>query len=376
MRLFTHSLHILERITYRIEDILRPSREPLPASARDEAELPPEGPTISVETALNSRCSSDDDGNPRKFHWGMFERTRRLSDTQIRQVVDLARAPRLTDGKIGIRLEDNMLTFLVDDRAADIQKEKLMVESGMQQQAVGLVCSALGVGTVIKNLGKDGLVISKDEHATVQIRLDAMKPSYDGAYWSELAPAGRSPWLKGNLPDPVRKGDKPLIATLAGLGTSNAGSEVLTGKAMSQLLWAARGRTPHLYNSRPWGLTIPTWGGEQDISSVYVISGNKLSKYVNWHNARPTHSLLELKTIDRHLLQQLKELFPRSDGLVTIGKNEESSRSLWEVGYQLLNMLTQAKAMDVHYDTALLDNSQKWLLAEIGISEPVAAVLL
>jgi hypothetical protein len=372
----TDILSTSERILYRIEDILRPSAELPPEGERDKAELPDEGSTIPVETALNSRCSSDDDGNPRKFHWGMFDRTKKLSEGQIRRVVDLAKIPRLTDGKLEIRVEHNVLTFLVDNHATDIQKEKLMVESGMQQQAVGLFCSALGVGMVMKNLGRDGMRLSEDDHATVQIRLDSMKPSYDGAYWSEMAPAGRAPWLKGNLPDPVRSGDESLIATLADLKTRNTGSEVITEEVMSQLLWAARGRTPHLYKSRPWGLTIPTWGGKQELSSVYAISKNRLSEYINWDNGRPTHSLLELKTTDRGLSQQLGEAYPANDTFVVIGKNEESNRSLWEVGYQLLNVLTQAEALNIRYDATLLDGNRRRLLTKIGVKAPVAVIML
>lgn len=373
---FARSLYIFEKAIYRIEGFLRPPVELPPDSLRDEAELPQEGPTTSVEVALNSRCSSDYDGNPRKSHWGMFDRTRKLSEEQIGEIIDLARIPRLTDGKIGVRREHNMLTFLTDNRATDILKERMMVESGMQQQAVGLICSALGVGAVIKNLGKDGLPVSEDEYATVRIRLDFMKPSYDGAYWSEMAPAGRAPWLKGNLPDPVRSGDNSLVATLASLRTSNAGSEGLTEESMSQLLWAARGRTPHLYESRPWGMTIPTWGGEQDLSSVYAISDSMLAEYTNWIKARPTHSLLEPKEIGEGLLHQLRGCFPQNDRFIIIGRSEDTSRSLWEVGYQLFNILIQARALDLSYEAALLDESQKCLFAEIGIDRPVAIVML
>jgi hypothetical protein len=269
-----------------------------------------------------------------------------------------------------------MLTFLTDNRATDSQKEKLMVESGMQQQAVGLVCSALGVGTVIKNLGKDGSLVSEEEMATVRIRLDAMRPSYGGALWSEMAPGGGAPWLKGNLPDPVRNSNNSLISTLATLGTSNVGSQVLTEESMSQLLWAARGRTPHLYKTKPWGMTIPTWGGKQDISSVYAISQGTLSEYSNWRNARPTHSLLEPKEMGRYSLHQLRELFPLNDRFIIIARNEDTNRSLWEVGYQLLNILIQAKALAVRYEAALPDENRKSLLAEAGIKEPVAIVML
>jgi len=83
----------------------------------------------------------------------------------------------LTDGKVEIRPDQNVLTFVIDNRATDTQRQWLMVESGMQQQAVGLVCSALGVSMVIKNLGKDRLLVWEDERALLQIRLDAMKPT-------------------------------------------------------------------------------------------------------------------------------------------------------------------------------------------------------
>jgi hypothetical protein len=344
-------------------------------SIRDEAELPPEGSTISVEMALNSRCSSDYDGNPRKFHWGVFDRTKKLSEKQIREIIDLAKIPGLTGEKIEIRSDYNTLTFLIDIHATDIQKKWMMVESGMQQQAVGLICSALGVGMVMKNLGKDGLLISDDEYAIVKIRLDAMKATYDGSYWSEMAPSGRPHWLRGNLPDPVRNGKKPLIATLSSLRIKNEGSEILTEEYMSQLLWAARGRTPHLYKSRPWGLTIPTWGGKQNISSVYVISGNRLSKYINWNKNRPTHSLLELKKIDKNLLYPLRKSSFLDERLIVIGRNEDYGRSLWEVGYQLLNILIQAKVLDISYETVFLDENQKNILRYIGIKDPIIIIL-
>ena len=39
-------------------------------------------------------------------------------------------------------------------------------------------------------------------------------------------------------------------------------------KDVSQLLWAARGRTPHKYRGREWGMTIPTWAGGQNLPIV------------------------------------------------------------------------------------------------------------
>ncbi len=467
----------IERVIYRIEDLIKPSIKLLPDSERAEVALSPEGKTVSVETALNSRCTSDYDGNPRKFHWGMFDRTRKLSDKQIKEVIGLAKIPRFTDQRVEIQCNSNMLTFVVETHTSGTVRDWGMVESGMQQQSVGLVCAALGVGMVLKNLGKDGALISATDYATIKAKLDAMKPSYDGSFWSDLPPAGRNPLLRGNLPDPVRKGNRPLIPVLSGVRVKNEGSEILTEEIVSQLLWAARGRTPHLYKSRPWGLTIPTWGGEQDISSLYLISANKLSQYINWANNKPTHSLLYLKKIDRELFNRLEEsfsvtvhphpdpppsrgrgqrntflpvkrgqrntflpmrgqrntflpmrgeerntslpggrgqistalpvknapsslhrgapssppspggrglggggaelsLFSFNDNMIVLGRNENLNRSLWEVGYQLLNILLQAHALDMSYEAALLDEGQKTVLRTIGIKDPVAIVAL
>ena len=366
----------IERLIYRIEDFFKPSVKLPPDSERAGVELSPEGNTISVETALNSRCTSDYDGNPRKFHWGMFDRTKKLSDKQVKKIVSLAKIPRFTDQRVEIQSNRNILTFAIENNIAESAKKIMMVESGMQQQAVGLVCAALGVGMVIKNLGKDGTLVSENDYATVKIRLDAMKPVYDGSFWSDKAPSGRSPWLRGNLPDPVRNSKKPLITALAGLKINNKGSEILTEEIVSQLLWAVRGRTPHLYKSRPWGLTIPTWGGEQDISSIYLISDNTLCKYLNWKKNRPTHSLSDVKRIDEILLNKLKKSFSINEKFIVISINEHFNRALWEVGYQLLNILLQAKALDISYEAVLLDKNQKNIVRNMGINDPVAIITL
>lgn len=343
---------------------------------RPTLDLPSEGPAISVETALNSRCTSDYDGDPEKFHWGMFDKTKKLSDDQIKKVMHLAKIPRFTVEKVEIQSERNMLTFIVDNHASGIEKDWIMVESGMQQQAVGLVCAALGVGMIFKNLGKDGTPISGTEYASVKIKLDPMKPTYNGSFWSTLPPAGTNPWVRGNLPDPIRDGDKPLTSTLTSLRIENKGSIIATEESISQLLWAARGRTPHLYKSKPWGMTIPTWAGEQRISSVYLISNNKLSKYINWDNDRPTHSLSVLNKFDDQLLGELSRLFSPHRKFIILGKNEHFARALWEVGYQLLNLTVQARGLDIGYQAALLDETQKKILGDIGIHDPIAILAI
>jgi hypothetical protein len=229
---------------------------------------------------------------------------------------------------------------------------------------------------VFRNLGKEGCPISDTDYATIRIKLDPMKPAYDGSFWTSLPPSGNKPWLKGNLPDPIRNGKKPLLSTLATLKLKNKYSQKVSEEAISQLLWAARGRTPHLYKSRPWGMTIPTWEGDQNISTVYLISNNKLSKYINWNKNRPTHSLLELKKIDEGSFYQIKRSFSLNDKLIVFGKNENFNRALWEVGYQLLNLLLQAQALDIPYESALLDETNKILLRNIGIKDPVASIAI
>ncbi len=74
-------------------------------------DLPEEGDNISVEMALNSRCTSDYDGNPEKFHWGMFDRKKKLSSEQIKKIISLAKIPRFTRQKAAIRSNCNIFSL-------------------------------------------------------------------------------------------------------------------------------------------------------------------------------------------------------------------------------------------------------------------------
>jgi hypothetical protein len=143
-------LVFLERLFYRIEDMLKPSVIRASLEDQDVVEPPSGGAEVSVEMALNSRCSSDYDGNPRKFHWGMFEETKTLSVEQIGKIIELATIPRFTHVEIRIISDGNSLFFLIDDLPTGKEKDWVMVECGMQQQAVGLICSAFGVGMAIR----------------------------------------------------------------------------------------------------------------------------------------------------------------------------------------------------------------------------------
>ena len=79
--LFLSSL--VRKFFYRIENKFRSPAKPPFKSPREIVTLPGECLKISVEMALNSRCTSDYDGNPKRFHWGMFDPERKLSKDQI-----------------------------------------------------------------------------------------------------------------------------------------------------------------------------------------------------------------------------------------------------------------------------------------------------
>ena len=226
---------------------------------------------------------------------------------------------------------------------------------------------------VFNNQGRDGTVISPAQIETTKIKLGPMKPGYEGSYWTSKVPGEPSPWMSGNLADPDRKGNMPFLSILPELRLQRKTSHSASQDSLSQLLWAARGRTPHYYLARPWGLTIPTWGGRQDISSVYVIKNAKSFSYVNWMDDRPTHMLSDLGEMKVRLFGNNGNGHQDKYGLIIIGINENTNRALWEVGYQLFNILAQAHSLVISYDTHFLDQSQQRQIEQSGIKNPVIA---
>jgi len=376
MSLLSFNASFVRRLYHKIGGRLRSNPNNRPDRERGDAMLPNEGMSIAVETALNSRCTSDYDDDPRNFHWGMFDKNKKLTPDQIQQVLSMAKIPRFTNGAIEIKSETNTMTFLIDSRLSALQRDGALVESGMQHQAVGLVCAALGIGYVFSSLGVEGKAISADQFATVRIQLGAMQPSYNGAYWSTAAPAEIKPWKSGTLPDPVRQGNKPLIAALARLKTHTDAGKNPSLDDLGQLLWAARGRTPHYHLSSPWGMTIPTYHGDEGISEVFVISDGKVSKYINWKNNRPTHSL-EVVGEFRDDAGYLPAHQQKSgNSIIVLNRNLSEGRAYWEIGYQLLNLMLQAQSLELHYAALLLEEHQKIPFQAAGIKDPVAAISL
>jgi hypothetical protein len=372
MAIFSFKSSFLRKIFYKIQNRINPPSEPKPDSERAEASLPREGVAVSVEMALNSRCTSDYDDNPKNFHWGMFDKTKKLTQAQVEQIITHARIPRFTDASIEIKNEKNMLTFTIDNHVTQLVRDWAMVESGMQQQALGLVCAALGSGYVFSAFGEEGKSISEDKFATVRIKLDAMKPSYDGAYWSSFAPLETKPWKSGTLPDPIRQGTKPLLATLEGLKTTNDTGRQISANDLGQLLWAARGRTPHFRLSDPWGMTIPTYHGLNNLSEIYVISDGKISKYINWKDDRPTNSLEQVGRVDAALQTTLSSQYKSYSRFIVLSKNENLGRASLEIGFQMMNLLVQGCALGINYQAVLLDENQKEFYKKAGITGPVA----
>ena len=371
--MFSDYLWMIRKLFYRIEGVFKSPENVLPESKRPYFDIPKEWDTVTVETALNSRCTSDDDGNPYLFHWGMFDRTKQLSDEQIKKIVGLAKIPRFTGERIDIQITRNLLTFVVENQIYGTRKDWLMIESGMQQQAICLICASLGVGVVFSNMGKDGTIISDRDHRTIQIGLDPMKPTYTGSFWTSLPPRRIiESSKKGTLPDPSRKGEKPLISTLPHLGIGKQGVQKTRAAQISQLLWAARGRTPHYYKSRAWGMTIPTWGGEQNISSVYLVSNYEIHKYVNWDKNKPTHSLSFFNKGNTKGFDYMKDAYPNHDNFIILAITEDFARALWEVGYQMFNLLLQADALDLSYKASLSGEQERKALEDLGIARAVA----
>ncbi len=342
---------------------------------RKEYIVPEQSTRITVETALNSRCTSDYDGDPCYFHWGMFDPKRKITQSLIERIIKLAKPPRFTESMIDVRGKQDSLTFVIENGPSGICHDWAMIESGMQQQLVVLICAALGVGMVFRGLGDEGTLLSPKERATVGMKLDAMKPSYDGSYWTQSPPKGPRAWQQGNLPDPDRKGNAALLHVIPMLRKRvSASSMDLSRETVSQLLWAARGRTPHFYKGKPWGMTIPVSRGDQNITNLFLLANGQLCRYVNWTKRHPTHSVDVCRTLKKGTLRSLSSSLGINKYCLVWGRNEFSGRALWEVGYQITNVLLQAIALKCGYDLYLLNEEQKEQLEQIGVRGPAACV--
>ena len=349
----------------------------LTAPKKQIATLPDGGQAISVEEALNSRCTSDSDGRQKAAHWGMMDRSLRLSEHDIEGVKSSASLPGICGHGTSIETEGDYLVFLASRVSHQEERNRLMIENGMRQQALLLACAALGIGTSIFGLGNEGVAFSEQWQATVRIRLSPMKPSYAASYWTSSLPGRPQKWLSGNLPDPQRKGREPLLPILDRIRPHNVTGRQGDIRCLSQILWAARGRTPHYYHSIPWGLTIPTCGGRQDNSRLFIAHEGCFYAYQNWHKKHPTHSLTLRKDVSSAGLQETNRQFPGWNGYLIITAKDDSFVNLLEVGYQALNIMLQAHVLNLGYEFILLSESQRRSLSsQLGVTQVTALVAL
>ena len=352
--LFSHCDRHMQLKTFarKIKGRLKKSRSFPPEAQRTVAVYPEGGELTSVERALNSRCSSDFDNDPTIHHWGMFDPGKKLSQEQIIEIIHISAIPRFSKYLCEIRNKSNTLIFVIDGKAEGFDREVLMIESGMQQQAVSLVCAALGVGSLIRNAGIDGTQLPDGKWCTAYMTINPMKQSYGGSYWSIQAPATENAWKQGNLPDPKRDGGMPLINALSGrlIPEKKVGVYEMAIDHLGQILWSAKGRTPHFYKSIPWGMTIPTWDGTQEITSIFVCNQHGLFKYQNWVKNHPTHSLSQISESNESLFKKMQSNFPEKRNFIYFVKNKPHMAALWECGYSLISALVQLKALNIHAD--------------------------
>lgn len=331
---------------------------------------------VSIEKVLNSRCSCDFDGNPRENHWGIFLKHHRLSQKIMDHVLQCCNAPQYSDGKLVTWFDEKYLFLGFKKAQQPLKTRMLHIESGMQHEAVYLACTALGIGTCIHNVGINGTEY-EDKIATARHLILEKADCYPTGKFTTKTPGPEAPFKPGrNLPEPTRDGDVECLPELKHLTLFNNAGSSAEEKDVPQLLWAAKGRTPHYVKSRPWGLTIPTWGGGQGYTDVYLVRGKKLFRYVNWRRTlpflrgNPTHDIEFLKNVE--ISSQLEGA---SAGII-LSRNEKTSRALWEAGYMLENMFLQARSLGISYESKVFDYNEISLLAEAGIPDAVATVLL
>jgi hypothetical protein len=345
--------------------------------------------TISAEKVLNSRCSSEDLG-PMKSHFGTFT-NKRPQQATIDHILNCLNIPRFSSGKLLSWFKDGHLVLGFQNSEDQYLQRLLHVESGMQHQAVSLAATAQGIGSCIVNQGIDGTP-DKEKTATAQFVLMEMVDPYETGKYTTAAPGPGKPLIHGeNLTDPLRDGYSECLEDLPNLAASKKSGPSAKEKDISQLLWAARGRTPHGIKTRKWklmwGLTIPTWGGVQDYASVYLLRDEKLYKYINWTKSfslmnrlfrekfkwtrgNPTHDIRFVRNLE------LSSHMSGHEEAIFLCQNEQTGRSIWEVGYMLENIFLQAKSLGISYESRIFSAAESSELNALGAPNVVASVFM
>jgi hypothetical protein len=124
-------------------------------------------------------------------------------------------------------------------------------------------------------------------------------------------------------------------------------------------------------------MTIPTWGGEQDISDVSVIWNGMLSRYINRRRgSKWAHALDTSDRVNPGAWTSLLKAHDPFDCFVVFGRNENSGRALWEIGYQLLNAMLQAVSLELKYRALLLNEHQRETFRNSDLKDPIAVLAM
>lgn len=345
--------------------------------------------TVSIEKVLNSRCTCGFETGLKKRHWGIFVSTP-SPRSRVDNLLLYCKVPQFSGGKLAQWFDDEHLLVGFEKTKDPNVGRVLNIESGMQQEAVYLACAATGLGVCILNEGINGTVYG-EKLATVSFVIREMAHPYESRDFSVVTPGPGRRFVKGrNLSEPVRDGEMECLPELQRVvSCSKKGSEAVDTD-LSQLLWAAKGRTPHLIRLQVlkmmWGLTIPTWGGGQDYTSVHIVRDRKNFRYVNltkgflpkrlvwekikWIQGNPTHDTKPVGDID------VSAYMDGFETAIVLCQSESTNRALWEVGYMLENMFLQARSLDISFCSKIFTDPEIAQLADQGLPNAVAALLL
>lgn len=346
---------------------------------------------MSVESVLNSRCSSDFGDREPKRHWGTYGESRPNND-EIKELIDYIQIPRISKENLVFWFENGFIYLGFEDPNDLDQIRILNIESGMQHQALYLGCVIRGLGTCIHNEGIEGTKY-EEKMCTGKHLIMQMSEPYESGKLTKDVPGPNSTFTPGKyLNAPIRTGKMECLPQFKKLQLSNNGGKKSTINEISQLLWAAKGRTPHLIRPHVWrnmwGLTIPTWGGGQNYTNVYGIIGKKLFRYKNWTvtNSITNKLFLNFAHFMRgnptHDIESMSKTLPNSlfldgyENAILLCRNEQTNRSLWEVGYMLENLLLQCRSLDITYSLKILKKEDTACLEKLCSSEPVAMLFL
>ncbi|MFX0133289.1 MAG: hypothetical protein ACFFDN_06575 [Candidatus Hodarchaeota archaeon] len=348
------------------------------------------GDIISIEKVLNSRCSSSFDNCDKKNHWGTFT-YKKPKKGIMRQILECLNIPQFSNGKLYHWFEEGYIYLGLEKLNEPNDDRFLNIESGMQQEAIYLACCALGVGVCIYNQGINGTSYREKITTGKFLIMEQVDPYYTGKYTTK-DPGPNKPFKPGkNLNPPQRDGDIECLPQLKNLKLYNEQGSLTTINDISQLLWAAKGRTPHYILphawNNVWGLTIPTWGGGQNYTNVFLITDRKLFQYINWTKrfsrlsrlflscakwtrGNPTHDIRFIRKIN------ICTQFNEADTAIILCQNENTGRALWEVGYMIENMLLQASSLNICYELKIFKTEETSQLEKLKVKNVVAAILL